>query len=89
MEIKKGKLALASAATFGTAYLVCAAVVLVAPDFALKLFGWLFHLVNLEQFTGGVEVTIGSLIGGLVEVVVYAYLVAWLFAWFYNRFLTK
>ncbi len=89
MEIKKGKLALASAATFGVAYLICALFVIIAPDLAIRLTGWLFHLLNVEQFAGDVAVTAGGLIGGLVQVVIYAYLIAWLFAWFYNRFSSK
>lgn len=86
MELKKGKLALAAAATFGVAYVVCAIFVILWPDFSIQLVGWLFHLLNVEQFAGDVAITPGAFIGGLVEVIVYSYLVAWLFAWFYNRF---
>ena len=86
MALNKQKLALASAATFGTAYIVCALFVVIAPNLAVRLTGWLFHLLNVEQFAGDVTVTAGGFIGGLVQVLVYSYLVAWLFAWFYNRF---
>ena len=86
MALNKQKLALAAASTFGLAYTVCALFVVVAPDLAIRLIGWLFHLLNVEQFAGDVAITSGAFIGGLVEVVVYSYLVAWLFAWFYNRF---
>lgn len=86
MALNKQKLALAAASTFGLAYTACALFVIVAPDLAIRLVGWLFHLLNVEQFAGDVAITLGAFIGGLVEVVVYSYLVAWLFAWFYNRF---
>ncbi|MBI2013158.1 MAG: hypothetical protein HYS88_01790 [Candidatus Colwellbacteria bacterium] len=86
MTLNRQKLALASAATFGVAYVVCVLFVIVAPDLAIRFTGWLFHLLNVEQFAGDVAVTAGGFIGGLVQVVVYAYLIAWLFAWFYNRF---
>ena len=86
MELKKGKLALAAAATFGVSYVVCALFVIVAPDLALRLVGWLFHLLNVEQFAGEVAITAGAFAGGLVQVLIYSYLVAWLLAWFYNRF---
>ncbi len=86
MTLNRQKLALASAATFGVAYLVCAVFVIVAPDFALQLLGWVAHIVNVDKFAGDVAITFGGVVVGLIEVVVYAYLVAWLFAWFYNRF---
>ena len=86
MALNKQKLALASAATFGVAYTVCAVLVMVAPDFALQLLGWVAHIVNVDKFAGDVAITFSGLVAGLIQVLVYTYLVAWLFAWFYNRF---
>ena len=86
MTLNRQKLALASAATFGVAYIVCAVFVIVAPDFALRLLGWVAHIVNVDKFAGDTAITFGGLIAGLIQILVYTYLVAWLFAWFYNRF---
>lgn len=86
MALNKQKLALASATTFGVAYVVCVAFVALWPGFSLQLFGYLFHLIDVNKFVGGMSITFGGVIAGLIEVVVYAYLTAWLFAWFYNRF---
>lgn len=86
MALNKQKLALASAATFGVVYIVCAVFVIVAPDFALQLLGWVTHIVNVDKFAGDVAITPGGLAAGFIQILVYAYLVAWLFAWFYNRF---
>jgi len=89
MELNKNKFAGALAGTFGIIYAVCAIFVALWPDFALQLFGWLVHLVNVDKFAGDVAMTFGGFIAGLVQVVVYAYLGGWLFAWLHNRSLKQ
>ena len=87
MELDKNKFALALAETMGIAYVVCAVFTTLWPDLALKWLGWTLHLVNIEKFAGGVQVTAGGFIAGLVQILFYSYLVGWLFVWFYNRLL--
>ncbi len=87
MELDKNKFALAASAALGIVYVVCAVFVTLWPDFSLKLFGWLVHLVNVDKFAGGVAVTASGLIIGLVQVLVYSYIIGYLFAWLHNRFL--
>lgn len=84
MKIEKNKFALAAAGTLGVIYIICAIVVALAPALAVKLFGWLIHLVNADQFAIGV--TAGGAIIGLIQVLVYTYLTAFVFAWLHNRF---
>lgn len=86
MELNKQKFALAAAITMGVAYAVCAVFTALFPDAALKFLGWMVHIVNVEKFAGGVEVTLSSFILGLLPVVFYAYLVSYLFARLYNKF---
>ncbi len=86
LQLNSKGFASASAVVFGMSYIVCAVFVLFWPGFAVTLFGWLFHLFNVEKFASGVQVTVRSFIGGLLQVVIYSYIVAWLLAWFYNKF---
>ncbi|MBI2640340.1 MAG: hypothetical protein HYW91_00425 [Candidatus Sungbacteria bacterium] len=87
MELNKNKFSLAAAATMGVVYVVCAVFVWLWPDFALKLFGWLVHLVNVDKFAGDVAITATGFVVGLVQILVYAYVGAYVFAWLHNRFM--
>ena len=77
--------ALSSAIVMGILYVICALFTLLSPRFALQLFGWIFHLVNLDQIAGGLTITPVGLVIGLVQIVVYTYLTVLLVAWLYNR----
>lgn len=85
MEFNKNKFGLALAGTMTIAYVVCALFTAIAPDLALKFLGWMVHLVNVDKFADGTEVTFGTFILGLLPIIFYAYLAGWLFAWMYNR----
>ncbi len=84
MELDKNKFSMAAAGTMGIIYVVCALFVWLWPDFSVRLFGWLTHLVNLT-----VEVTPVGAVYGLLQVVVYTYVGAWIFAWLHNRFMKQ
>jgi len=87
MQFNAQKLASAAALTSGVMYLVCVVVAVAWPEVALKLVGWLAHIVNIEKFAGDVAVTAGGVAIGLLEVMVYGYIAAWIFASIYNRLL--
>ena len=76
----------ATAGIMGLVYAVCAIFVVLWPDFALRLFGWLVHLVNVDKFAGDVAMTFGGFLAGLAQVVIYSYIVAWLVARIHNKF---
>ena len=82
MELDKNKFALAAGATMGIWYVICAALVAIVPDLAMKLFSWMVHLIDLKA-----EVSFPEVIYGFVEVVVLAYITAYVFAWLHNRFI--
>lgn len=88
MELHTKKFALAAAKTMGIWYILCAALVAVAPALALKLFGWMVHLVNLDSAMSA-DVTLGGFVVGFLEVVALAYATAWVFATIYNRLLKQ
>ena len=85
MEIRNNAFALALAETSAVLYALCAFVVALWPEGALQLLGSVAHLVNVEQFVGGIQLTWGSFAIGLIEIVIYSYVAGWLLAWFYNK----
>ncbi|KKU16857.1 MAG: hypothetical protein UY26_C0002G0061 [Candidatus Jorgensenbacteria bacterium GW2011_GWA1_48_13] len=87
MELNKQKFSLAAAGTMGIVYVVCAVFVALWPDFALRLFGWLVHLVNVDKFVGDVAITFGGFVVGLLQAAVYTYIGAWIFASLHNKFM--
>ena len=82
MHLQKNQFALAAAGTMGAVYVICAVVVILAPNVAMTLFSWLTHLINLE--TG--KITLGSFVGGILQVLIYTYVIAWAFAGLHNKF---
>lgn len=85
-QINKNGFALAAGGVMGVIYIVCAIFVALWHDFALQLFGWLVHLVNVEKFAGDVAITLGGFLAGLAQAVIYTYIGAWLIAWLHNKF---
>lgn len=89
MQLDKNKFSLAAALTMGAVYVVCAAFVALWPEFSLRLFGWLVHLVNVDKFAGDVGVTAAGFVIGLAQILIYTYIGAWLFAWLHNKAVKK
>lgn len=87
MEINAQKFSLAATITMGVAYIICAGFVALLPDVALEFLGWMVHVINVEKFAGGVEVTLGSFFLGLLPIIFYTFVTSYLFAWLYNRLL--
>lgn len=80
MYLDKKKFALAGAEIMAIWYIICAALVAVAPNLAVKSFGWMVHLVDLKPGVGFPEV-----IYGFIQVIILSYLTAFVFAWLHNR----
>ncbi len=84
MELNKKKFALAATEVMSVWYVICAALVALAPELALKLFGWMVHLVNLQA-----GVSFPEVIYGFVEVIILTYVTTYVFAWLHNRAVIK
>ena len=63
--------------------IVCALLILIAPQATTNLFGAIFHGIDINQITKPITL-VGALIG-TIEVIVIALIVGWLFATVYNR----
>ena len=87
--LDKNKFSLGAAIIIGIIYVVCAVVVALWPDLALRLLGWVAHIVNVGKFAGDVRLTLAGFIAGLVQILVYSYISGWLFAWLFNRSVEK
>lgn len=87
MTLNAHKFSLTATITMGITYVICAVFTLLFPDVALKFLGWMMHIVNVEKFAGGVEVTIGSFLLGLLPILFYTYFATYVFARLYNRLL--
>ena len=85
MQLDVKKFSKAAALTVGVVYLVCALLVILLPEFALQLLGWVTHLVNVDKFAGGVSITVGGLVAGFLQVIVYTYIGTALFASIFNK----
>ncbi len=70
------------AITAGIVSVVCALLILLAPEFTVSLFGAIFHGIDLSQISA--TATIGSSLLGVIEVVILGWIVGWLFAKIYN-----
>ena len=84
-QIHVAGFALAAATVMAGVYILCTIFVALWPDWALKLFGTLVHLVNLEK-AGDMRLTFAGFLAGLIQASLYTYLGAWLIAWLHNKF---
>lgn len=84
MELQRNKFALAAAEVMGVWYVICASLVALAPDVAVKLFGWMVHLVDLKP-----GVSFPEVIYGFIEIIILSYATAYVFAWLHNRSIVK
>ncbi len=89
MKLEAQKFSIALAVTMGIIYVVCAIFVALWSDFALQLFGWLVHLVNVDKFAGDVQITAVGFIIGLLQAMIYTYVGALVFAWLHNKFMKR
>lgn len=84
MELNKNKFASAATEVMALWYIICASLVAMVPDLAVKLFSWIVHLIDLKP-----GVTFPEVIYGFIEVTLLTYVTAYVFAWLHNRAVAK
>ena len=67
----------------GIISIICALLILIAPESTTKLFGAIFHGIDVSQITK--PITLNGALIGTIEVIVIALIVGWLFATIYNK----
>ncbi len=65
-------------------YLICAILVLIAPQTTLKIFANLFHGVDLTKIAKIPAVS--EAVIGLITVIIFAAISAAIFVWIWNKF---
>ena len=83
-KLNSKKVALSLAIVSAILYIACFLLVVIAPDFATKLFSNLFHGVDITQIASQ-SISLGNALIGLVEIFIYALIAGWLFAGIYNK----
>ena len=67
--------------------LVCALLLVLAPEASLNFFGSIFHGIDMTKIAA--SVTVSGVLTGLVAIVIIAFVAGWLFAVIYNYLLNK
>jgi hypothetical protein len=83
MKHHSQQLALAGALTAGIWYSICAALLMFAQPFALKIHAHMMHMDNLDMFASHISLTPAGFLTGLAGVMLSAYLALLLFSCIY------
>ena len=75
------------ASASGIFSLLCALLLAIAPEAALKFFGSIFHGADITKIAS--PVTISGALTGLIAVVIVSFVFGWVFSVTYNYFLNK
>ena len=67
----------------GIISVVCALLIAIAPQATTKLFGAIFHGIDLTKIAS--QITLTGAILGTVEVIIIGLIAGWLFAVVYNK----
>ena len=82
-ELSPKKVSLSLAFVTGIVSIICALLLAIAPKATLKLFGAIFHGMDITKIA--VAISLGSAILGTVVAIVLALITGWLFAVIYNK----
>ena len=82
-KLNAKRVSLSLAAVAGIISIVCALLILIAPEEAIRLFGSIFHGIDISKIT--VAISWGNAILGTVVAIALALAIGWLFASIYNK----
>jgi len=85
-KLSAKRVSLSLAYVSGIASAVCALLLAIAPEATTRIFGSVFHGLDISQIV--VTITWGSALLGIVIVFVLALIIGWLFAKIYNSIST-
>ena len=81
-KLNAKRVSLSLAAVAGIISIICALLILIAPQATMNLFGAIFHGIDISQITK--TITLGGALLGTVEVIVIGLIAGWLYAKIYN-----
>lgn len=82
-KLSAKRVSLSLAAVSGIISIVCGLLIAIAPQATVKLFGAIFHGIDISGIAK--PITFGGAILGTVEVIIIALIAGWLFAVIYNK----
>lgn len=83
-KLSPKRVSLSLAFVTGIVSIICALLIAIFPEATLKLFGAIFHGIDITKIAT-VSVSFGSAILGTLVAIVLALIVGWLFAVIYNK----
>ena len=81
-ELNPKRVAMSLASVAGIISIVCALLILIAPEATTNLFGAIFHGIDVSQIAK--PITLGGALLGTLEIIIIALIAGWLFAKVYN-----
>ena len=88
MKLDAKAFANAAALIVAAIYVVCVAVVAIAPDFFLSIANSWIHALDLTKIKD-INITAGSFIWGLITIVIVSWVVDYFFAVAYNSLIKR
>ncbi|MDO8460275.1 MAG: DUF5676 family membrane protein [Nanoarchaeota archaeon] len=82
-KLSAKRVSLSLAIVSGIISLICGLLIAITPQATVKLFGAIFHGIDISQIEK--SVTFGGIILGTIEIIIIALIAGWLFAVTYNR----
>ena len=82
-KLSAKRVSLSLATVTGIISIVCALVIAITPQATTKLFGAIFHGIDLTKIAS--QITLTGAILGTFEVIIIALIAGWLFAVVYNK----
>lgn len=82
-KLNSNKVAISLAAVAGMISIICALLILIAPESATNLLGQIFHGIDISQIAK--PISLGNAVLGTIEVIILALIAGWLFAKIYNK----
>ncbi len=82
-DLSPKRVSLSLAIVTGIVSIVCALILAIAPEGATKLFGSIFHGLDISKIA--VAITWSNAILGTIVAIVAALIIGWLFAVIYNK----
>jgi len=82
-KLNEKKVSFSMAGTAGIAYIICALLIAISPTGTVKVFGALFHGIDISKIARG-SMPFMSTIIGLIEIIALSLIVGYIFAKIYN-----
>lgn len=83
-KLNEKKVAFSLAGTSGVIYVICAILVAISPVGTVKVFGYLFHGIDVSKIMRESVTFMGTVIG-LIEIIILGAVVGYIFAMIYNK----